>query len=85
MLYYPQIVLAQIKAIQNVLANNHKMSEFMLLHPSHFRCIKSAVSTGLRKMYIDGSCPGLGIDIKISGLSVGPAVIDPNRMLNHEV
>ena len=30
-------------------------------------------------MYIDGSCPGLGIGIKISGLSLGPAVIDPNE------
>ena len=30
-------------------------------------------------LYIDGSCPGLGIGIKISGLSVGPSVIDPNE------
>ena len=26
-------------------------------------------------MYIDGSCPGLGIGIKISDVSVGPSVI----------
>ena len=56
-----------------------KMSEFMTIHPSHFGCIKSAVLKGLRQMYIDGSCPGLGIGIKISGLSVGPSVIDPNE------
>ena len=30
-------------------------------------------------MYIDGSCPGLGIGIKISSVSVGPSVIDPNE------
>ena len=51
----------------------------MTIHPSHFGCIKSAVLTGLRQMYIDGSCPGLGIGIKISDASVGPAVIDPNK------
>ena len=56
-----------------------KMSEFMTIHPSHFGCIKSAVLKGLRQMYIDGSCPGLGIGIKTSGLSVGPSVIDPNE------
>ena len=51
----------------------------MTIHPSHCRCIKSAVLTGLRQMYIDGSFPGLGIGIKISGLQVGPLVIDPNE------
>ena len=56
-----------------------KMSEFMRIHPSHFGCIKSTIFTGLRQMYIDGSCPRLGIGIKISGLSVGPSVIDPNE------
>ena len=30
-------------------------------------------------MYIDGSGPGLGISIKISGLLVGPSAIDPNE------
>ena len=30
-------------------------------------------------MYIDASCPGLGIVIKISSVSVGPSVIDPNE------
>ena len=33
----------------------------------------------LRQMYIAGSCPSLDIGIKISGLSVGPSVIDPNE------
>ena len=51
------------------------MSEFMIIHPSHFGCIKSL----LRQMYIDGSCPGLGIGIKISGVSVGLSVINPNE------
>ena len=55
------------------------MCEFMTTHPSHFGCIKSAVLTGLRQMYIDGLCPGLGIGIKISDVTVGPAVIDPNE------
>ena len=30
-------------------------------------------------MYIDGSCPSLGVSIKISDVSVGPSVIDPNE------
>ena len=30
-------------------------------------------------MYIDGSCPGLGIGFKISDVSVGLSVIDPNE------
>ena len=51
----------------------------MTIHLSHFGCIKSAVLTGLRQRYIDGFCPGLGIGIKISGVLVGPAVIDPNE------
>ena len=41
-----------------------KMSDFVIIHPSHFGCIKSAVLTGLRQMYIDGSCPVLSIGIK---------------------
>ena len=52
------------------------MSEFMTIHPSHFGCIKPSVLKELRHMYIDGSCPGLGIGIKISDVSVGPSVID---------
>ena len=30
-------------------------------------------------MYIDSSCQNLGIGIKISGVSMGPSVIDPNE------
>ena len=56
-----------------------KMSEFITIHRSHFGCIKSAVLAGLRQMYIDGSCPGIGIGIKISDVSVGPAVIVPDE------
>ena len=55
------------------------MSESMTIHASHFWCIKSAVLKGLQQIYIDGSCPGLGIGIKISDASVGPAVIDPYK------
>ena len=62
-----------------LLLTTTKMSEFMTIHPFHFGCIKSADLTGLRQIYIDGSCPSLGIGIKISGLSVGPSVIDPNE------
>ena len=49
------------------------------MHSSHFGCIKSTVLIGLRQMYIDGSYPGLGISIKISGVLVGLPVIDPNE------
>ena len=62
-----------------LLLTTTKMSEFMTIHPFHFGYIKSADLTGLRQIYIDGSCPSLGIGIKISGLSVGPSVIDPNE------
>ena len=51
----------------------------MTIHPSHFGCIKLAALTGLRQMYIGGSCPSLGIGIKISDVSVGPSVNDPNE------
>ena len=51
----------------------------MTIHPSHFGCIKSAVLTGLRRMYIDSSCSNLGIGIKISNVSINPAIIDPNE------
>ena len=56
-----------------------KISKFMTIHPSHCGCIKSAVSRGLRQMYINGSCPSLGIAIKISDVSVSPSVSDPNE------
>ena len=56
-----------------------KMSEFMTIHPSHFGCIKSAVLKGLEQVYIDGFCPGLGIGIKVSDVSEGSPVIDPNE------
>ena len=62
-----------------LLLTTTKMSEFMMIHPSHFGCIKSTILTGLRQMYIDGSCPSLGIGIKIAGLWVDPSVIDPNE------
>ena len=55
------------------------MSEFVTIHSSHFGCIKSTILTTLRQMYIDGFCPGLDISIKISDVSVGPSVIDPNE------
>ena len=55
------------------------MSEFMMIHPFHFGCIKSTILTGLRQMYIDGLSPSLGVGIKISGLSIGLSVIDPNE------
>ena len=55
------------------------MSEFMTIHPSHFGCIKSTVLAGMRKMYMNSSCPNLGVGIKISDVSIGPSVIDPNE------
>ena len=62
-----------------LLLTTTKISEFMTVHPSHFECIKPAVLTELRQMCIDGSCPSPGICIKISGVLVGPSVIDPNE------
>ena len=56
-----------------------KMSEFMTVHPSHFGCVKSSILTRLEQMYIDSSCPNLGIGIKISDVLVDPSVLDPNE------
>ena len=56
-----------------------KMNEFMTIHSSHFGCTKSTVLTGLGKIYIDSSFPNLGIGIKISDMSIGSSVIDPNK------
>ena len=55
------------------------MSDFMTIHPSHFECIKPTILAGLRKMYIDKSCPNLGIGIKISDALIDLSVIDPNE------
>ena len=51
----------------------------MTMQPSHFVCIKSTILKGLRQMYIVSPCPSLGVGIKISHVSVDPAVIDPNE------
>ena len=51
----------------------------MMIHPSHYGCIKSTILVGLRKMYIDSHCSNLGIGIKISDASIGLSVIDPNE------
>ena len=56
-----------------------KMSEYMMIHPSHYGCIKSTILVGLRKMYIDSHCSNLGIGIKISDALIGLSVIDPNE------
>ena len=55
------------------------MSEFMTIHPSHFGCVKSSILTRLKQMYINSSCPNLGIGIKISDVSIDPSIIDPNE------
>ena len=55
------------------------MSEFMTTHPSPFGCVKSSILTRLKQIYIDNSCPNLGIGIKISDVSIGPSLIDPNE------
>ena len=56
-----------------------KMSEFIILHPSHFGCLKSAVLLMLKQMYINNSCPNLGIGIEISYTSINSVIIDPNE------
>ena len=56
-----------------------KMREFMTTHPSHFGCVKSSVLTRLKQMYINSSCPNLGIGIKISDVSIDPSIIGPNE------
>ena len=55
------------------------MREFIILHPSHFGCLKSAVLLMLKQMYINNSCPNLGIGIEISYTSINSVIIDPNE------
>ena len=50
-----------------------------MLHPSQLGCVKSSILTWLKQMDIDSSCPNLGIGIEISGVHVGPAIIEPNE------
>ena len=56
-----------------------KMNEFTILHPSHFGCSKSTVLAMLKQLYINNSCPNLGIGIEISNTSINSAIIDPNE------
>ena len=78
--FCPWIVFAQNLGDTKIfLLTTTKMSEFMTMQPSHFVCIKSTILKGLRQMYIDSPCPSLGVGIKISHVSVDPAVIDPNE------
>ena len=56
-----------------------KMSEFVMLHPPQLGSVNSSILTLLKQMYIDSSCPGLGIGIKISDVSKGPSITDPNE------
>ena len=51
----------------------------MRIHPSHFGCVKSSILTRLKQMYINSSCPNLGIGIEISDVSIRPSVIDPKE------
>ena len=51
----------------------------MTIHPSHFGCIKLSILTRLKQMYINSSCPNMGIGIKISDVSIDPSIIDPNE------
>ena len=55
------------------------MSEFVMLHPSQFGCVKSSILTLLKQMYIDSSCPNLGTGIEISDVHVSSAIIDSNE------
>ena len=50
-----------------------------MINPSHFGCTNSTMLTGLRQMYIDSSCPNLGICIKISNGSIDSPITDPNE------
>ena len=56
-----------------------KMSEFMMIHPSHFGCVKSSILTRLKQMCIDSSCSNFSIGIKTSDVSIGPSFIDPSE------
>ena len=55
------------------------MSEFKMRNLSHFGCIKSTISTGLRQMYIDSFFPNLDMGIKISNGFINSPIIDPEE------
>ena len=68
------------RGIQNVPANKHK-NEWIYDDTSvSFWMHKISCFKRAEKIYIGGSCPGLGIGISVSGVSVGPSVIDPNEV-----
>ena len=56
-----------------------KMSKFVTIHPFHFGCVKSSILTWLKQIYINSSCPNLGIGIKILDVSIDPSIIDSNE------
>ena len=66
--------------MQNVLAKNHKNERIYDDTSFSFWMHKiNHINRTETDIYIDGSYPSLNIGIKISGLSVGPSVIDPNE------
>ena len=52
--------------------------EEVIVPPSHLGDVKRSVSVRLRQMYIDMSCPRLGIGLDITDVHVGFMILDPN-------
>lgn len=55
-----------------------RLIEEIVIPPSSLGDIRGAVHVKLRQMYIDMSCPHLGIGINISAVRVDNITIDPN-------
>ena len=55
------------------------LSEEIVIPPSHLGDIMGSVCAKLYQMYIDMSCPRLGIGLDISNIKIGLITIDPNN------
>ena len=54
------------------------MSEEVVVHPSHLGNIPGNVQMQLRQMYIDMSCPRLGIGLKVLSVVINSTILDPD-------
>ena len=56
-----------------------ELSEEIVIPPSHLGDIVGSVCAKLHQMYIDMSCPRLGIGLDVSNIKIGLITIDPNN------
>ena len=55
-----------------------KLREIIAIPPSELGCVESSVLTSLHRMYIDISCPKLGIGLEINSMRIESLCLDPD-------